>query len=257
MNALQKARDIATKFRASLAQRPTAAKKDEVGSLYIYAAIGASFWSDGIGAQDVCNQLKELEGCKTLNVYINSEGGDVFDGVAIHTQLERFDAEVVCCVDGLAASAASFIAMAGDRIVMAPSATMMIHEASSMAYGGATDLRAMADVLDTINGTISGIYAKRTGKTDAEVRALLAAETWMDAAKAKSLGFCDEISGEEAAAEEPQKAAASNVITIAAATQSRIAAANKDRLIALAAKSEQHNNRASPAAPARALSARK
>lgn len=241
--ALLKAREMAVQSRAAHASKDYGAprkgvlcakREDQATSadLYIYSAIGASFWSDGISANDVVAALNSAKGVKTLNVYINSEGGDVFEGKAIYSCLSRFDAEKIVHVDGLAASAASFIAMAGDKIISSPSATWMVHEAWGLAGGNASDLRAMADVLDMENKAIAGIYAARIGKTVDECLALMSAETWMDAAKAKELGFSDETSGESDADAEDPKAAAeiAPAMKIAALTQERIRAARQTSL---------------------------
>jgi ATP-dependent protease ClpP protease subunit len=141
-----------------------AAKKDTRGELFIYEQIGESFWGGGVSAKSVIDQLEKLKGVSQLDIRINSEGGDVFDGKAIYNALRRFAANKTVYIDGLAASAATFIAMAGDRIVTAENATWMIHEASGLAMGNAGTLRDLADVLDGENAAIAGIYAARTGQ---------------------------------------------------------------------------------------------
>lgn len=170
-----------------------AAKKADAGELFIYDEIGDSFLGGGVTAKDVADRLAELAGCRVLNVYVNSPGGSVFEGKAIYNQLSRFDATKVCTVDGIAASAASFICMAADRIVMAAGSTMMVHRAMGGAMGYADDLRSVADVLDLETKNIAGIYAKRTGRAFDDVLELMAAETWMDPEQAVDLGFADEL----------------------------------------------------------------
>jgi ATP-dependent Clp protease protease subunit len=165
------------------------------GALYIYDVIGEDWWTGGgVTAKSVQAALDGMKGATALDVYVNSPGGDIFEGKAIKAQLDRFPGEVVVHVDGIAASAATFIAMAGDRILTAPAATWMIHEVWAGAVGRASDMRAMADVLDMENGTFAETYAKRTGQSVEDVRAWMAAETWMTAADAKARGFTDEIS---------------------------------------------------------------
>jgi ATP-dependent Clp protease protease subunit len=166
------------------------------GELYVYETIGFDCFAEngGLTANKVKDALSEMKGVKTLNVFVNSEGGDVFEAKSIFTQLQRFDAEKVVHIDGLAASAATLIAMAGDRIVTSPVATWMIHEAWSGAMGNATDMRKMAALLELENGTIAETYARQTGKPVDELLALMAAETWMNAAQALELGITDEIS---------------------------------------------------------------
>jgi len=201
-----RARDLANQYRAGNPPSFHASKKsDKSAELFIYEAIGDSFWG-GVSAKQVVDALGEMKGAEVLNVYINSEGGDVFQGVAIKSALDRFDAKrKVVTVDGLAASAASMVAMAGTEIVMAPSAMMMIHEAWGMAIGNAGDLRQTADLLDKVTAdSVLKSYA-RTGQTDAQLREWMAAETWMNADEAVSRRFADRKTEEDAAA--PKKAA--------------------------------------------------
>jgi ATP-dependent Clp protease protease subunit len=235
-----KAKAIADRFRAlgEAGDRPRSrllgthkngapqSKSEQVGELFIYETIGFDWWSGGgITGQSVKEALDAMEGVKTLNIYINSEGGDVFEASAIFTHLKRFAAEKVVHVDGIAASAATFIAMAGDKIITSPVATWMVHQAWTMAMGRAEDLRATADLLDLLNQTIAETYAARTGGTVEEMLALMGAPpdgTWMNAASALELGFTDEI-GVEAAPEESAAASKKSPIeAIAALTQERI-----------------------------------
>jgi ATP-dependent protease ClpP protease subunit len=145
----------------------------------------------------VKDALAEMKGVKTLNVFINSPGGDVFEAKSIYTQLLRFDAEKVVHVDGIAASAATLVAMAGDRIITSAVGTWMVHEAWSGAMGNAGDMRAIADVLDLESQIIADTYAKQTGKAPKEMRDLMLAETWMNADQALEQGFTDEISHDD------------------------------------------------------------
>ena len=172
----------------------TMKKADTEGTLYIYDAIGADPWTGGgVTPQGIADALKEMAGVKTLNVYINSPGGSVFAGEAVYNQIKRFPAQKNVIVDGLAASAASFIAMAGDKITMGKGSQMMIHRAMGGAFGFENDLRAVADVLSLLSGTIADIYAGKTKKTREEMLALMDAETWMDPEAAVASGFADEI----------------------------------------------------------------
>jgi ATP-dependent Clp protease protease subunit len=205
----------------------TSKKKDDTGELLIYDAIGEDMWTGGgVTPKGVAEQLKALAGVKTLNIYINSPGGSVFDGEAIYNQLRRFEATKNVIVDGLAASAASFIAMAGDKITMGHGSQMMIHRAMGGAYGFESDLRAVADVLGMLSGTIADIYAKRTGKSRDEVLALMDAETWMDPAKALELGFADEVVTEEPMEEPKSRATSMAPPVVAAIDQTRKIAAS-------------------------------
>lgn len=236
---LAKLRQIAARHRQAAGPRALSGQENDQGSLYIYEMIGEDWWTGGgVTAKKVVDALEALKGVKTLNIFINSEGGDIFEAKAIIENLERFDAEKVVYVDGLAASAASFIAMVGDRIITSPVATWMIHEAWSVALGRAADLRAMADLLDMQNRTMAETYATQTGGTTDEMLELMAAETWMDARQAKERGFTDEIAREDASQEEAAAAATTSpLMAIAAQTNARVALARqKQRLRQLSAR---------------------
>ena len=229
-----KSHEIANRLRAGNEKRPLLAKTaSDEASLYVYEVIGEDWWTGGgVTAKAVVEALDAMKGVKTLNVYINSEGGDVFEAKAIHSALRRFEAEKVVHIDGIAASAATFIAMAGDRIITAPAATWMIHEAWSMAAGRASDMRAMADLLDMQNNSLAETYAKQTGKDTKAMLELMAAETWMSAKEALDLGFTDEI-GADSASE--TKASASPLVAAAAQTHERLLAFSQaERLAAKA-----------------------
>lgn len=195
---LQRAHAFANLHRQAKGSRPLYARHQNVGELYVYEQIGEDWWTgEGVTAKRVQEALAQLKGATTLNIYVNSEGGDIFEAKAIHSLIRRFVGERVVHIDGIAASAATFVAMAGDRIITAPSATWMIHEVWTRTAGRAQDLRATADVLDIENKTFAETYAARTGQKVEDVQAWMAAETWMDAKTAKSRGFTDEIAEAE------------------------------------------------------------
>lgn len=214
-----------------------AKQTDDAGAaeLYVYEQIGEDFWTGGgVTAKSVAEALKKLDGAKTLAVYINSPGGDAFEGLAIYEQLKRCKAEVTCYVDGIAASAASVVAMGGKRCVMAPAATMMVHKAWSIALGNSDDMRAMADVLDTLDQSIAAVYCEKTGKSREECLAMMAGAskgddgTWMTADEAVAAGLADEVSrvdsdGDDDGDKKPD--GPGNLVRLAAQTQRRIAAA--------------------------------
>jgi ATP-dependent Clp protease protease subunit len=197
---LTRARQIAARHQQATGRRSFHAEvSGGRASLYIYDVIGEDWWAGGgVTAKSVQQALDGMKGATALDIYVNSPGGDIFEGKAIYAQIRRFPGEKVVHVDGIAASAASFIAMAGDRIITAPAATWMIHEVWAGAVGRASDLRAMADVLDMENVTFAETYAKRTGQSVDDVRAWMADETWMSAADAMARGFTDEIAEAEA-----------------------------------------------------------
>lgn len=159
-------------------------------TIYIYDAIG--FF--GIEAQKLVQEIDQLE-ATDITLRINSPGGDVFDGAAIYNAFDRHPAKVHVKIDGVAASMASLIALAGDDIEMSDNAFYMIHKPWSMVLGSADDMRQEAVLLDKIESTAVGIYAKRSGMTDEQIRGLLAAETWYTAEEAMDAGFIDKIAG--------------------------------------------------------------
>lgn len=163
-------------------------KSTESADLYLYDEIG--FW--GTLATDVRNDLRTLD-TKQINVHINSPGGSVFEGNAIYNLLRQHKARVTVYVDGIAASIASVIAMAGDEIIMAENSMMMIHDPIGSAFGGSEEMRKMADVMEKVKDTIIAAYTRKTKKDAAELSQLMEAETWMSALDAVALGFADAI----------------------------------------------------------------
>jgi ATP-dependent protease ClpP protease subunit len=197
---------VMTKVRALLDQRDPAALPQgftrptpevraqadgQPAELLLYDEIG--FW--GIWAVDVAAALSTVSG--PLHVKINSPGGDVFDGIAIFNMLADYPDQVTVTVDSLAASAASFIAMAGDTIRMNRASQMMIHDASGGCRGNAADMRAMGGLLDQISDTIAGIYAARAGGEAAEWRERMLVDggwgTWYTGEQAVEAGRADEL----------------------------------------------------------------
>lgn len=171
-------------------------KSPEKAEIWIYESIGEDFWTGGgVTAKNFQKELAAIT-AKEIDLHINSPGGSVFDGVTIHNLLKQHPAKVTAYVDGLAASIASVIALAGDTVVMAENALFMIHNPSGFAMGTSDDMRKMADVLDKVRGTMSGVYAAKSGKAESEINAMLDAETWMTADEARAFGFVDEIADE-------------------------------------------------------------
>jgi len=161
-------------------------------SVFIYNEIGYF----GTTADDFVKQLNSITAPK-INVHINSEGGEVFDGIAIHTALSMHSAHVTTYIDGIAASAASFIAMAGDTIKIARNATMMVHDAATLAWGNEADMIACAKLLGKLSDNIADMYAEQTGGTVEQWRAVMREETWFTGQEALKAGLVDEIDGEE------------------------------------------------------------
>ncbi|AXY07442.1 Clp protease ClpP [Bacillus thuringiensis LM1212] len=167
----------------------------EETDLYMYGSISAYSWYDGISSSKVREQLKNVT-VKTINVHINSGGGDVFESIAISNLLKNHSATIVVHIDGLAASGASVIAMAADKIIMPKNTMMMIHKAWTYAAGNAEGLRKVADRLDKIDNAVTESYTSRFVGEKSELESLLAEETWLTAEECKTFGFCDEISDE-------------------------------------------------------------
>lgn len=157
--------------------------------IYLYDEI-SSWW--GISAQDFVDQLREVE-TDQINLHINSPGGEIFDAQAIYNALKQHKATVTTYIDALAASAASFIAMAGDQVIAARNATIMIHDGIGLAYGNAADMRDTADVLDLLSNQIADMYYQKAGGSVAEWRALMQAETWYNAEEAKAAGLVNTV----------------------------------------------------------------
>ena len=128
-----------------------------------------------------------------IDLRLNSPGGSVFDAVAIYNALKRHAGTVTVWIDGIAASAASYIAMAGDEIVMPENAFLMIHDPSGLVMGTADDMRAMAEALDKIKGSLTPGYAAKSGGSEEDIAALMAAETWFDAQDALDAGLATRI----------------------------------------------------------------
>jgi len=172
------------------------AAANDVGELYIYGDIVSHKWDDtDVTVKDFAEDLKALGDLKTLNIYLNSLGGSVFQGQAIYSILKRHSAHKNVYIDGIAASIASVIAMAGDTISMPKNAMVMIHNPWTFVMGNSADLRKEADALDKIRESMIVAYMdKIQDKTSEEQLAeLLDAETWLSAQDCFDRGFCDEI----------------------------------------------------------------
>lgn len=166
--------------------------KGEKPCMYLYGVIGDEY--GGITSDQFRKELAQIPSKEEMHLHIHSDGGSVFEGVAMFSQLSQRSGAVHVIVDGLAASAASFVAMAGRTITMAQHSWMMIHEAHGAMSGRAGDFRAAADRMDAINCEIIAMYSSRWKGTEAELRAALDAETWLDAEAAVACGLADCVS---------------------------------------------------------------
>lgn len=166
------------------------ARNGDTASIYIYDVISADW---GVSALSVIEALNQAGDAQTLNIHINSPGGDVFEGRAIMAAISAYRGKTVAKIDSLCASAATSIALACNEIEMSDGAFFMIHNASGMAWGDKTALRETANVLEKIEGAIVNDYTTRTGKDEQEIRDLMQAETWFTALEALEYGFIDRI----------------------------------------------------------------
>ncbi|EED1928288.1 Clp protease ClpP [Escherichia coli] len=157
--------------------------------IYIYDEIG--FW--GVTAKQFISDLNALGDITHINLHINSPGGEVFEGIAIFNALRNHGAGITVYVDGVAASMASLIAMAGDTVIMPENAFMMIHKPWGISGGDAEKMRTYADRLDKLESVMVPVYAQKTGKTTDEIAVMLADETWMSGAECLAHGFADQV----------------------------------------------------------------
>lgn len=166
------------------------AKANDTAEISIYDEIG--FW--GVSAASFAQDLKSCgNNLKQINLHIHSPGGDVFDGIAIYNLLKNHPANITVYIDGLAASMASVIAMAGNEVIMPENAMMMIHKPWGIQGGDAEDMRKYADLLDKVENTLIPAYANKTGKTPEELAEMLSAETWLNGKECVEQGFADKL----------------------------------------------------------------
>lgn len=179
---------------------------DTKGEIYIYDNIVPAGWEYGeeVSAANFRDELQSLEGVNLIELHINSDGGDVFEASAIYNMLKRHKARIEVSIDGLAASAASVVAMAGDKVVMPQNAMLMIHNAWSFFMGNHNDFRKFADDLEKINdSSVKQAYLSKNPDLDVEeLTRMMDAETWLTANEALELGLVDEVT-------KPMQAAAS------------------------------------------------
>lgn len=166
----------------------------ERATVYLYGTIGSDWWDE-----DSCNTarafaatLDELDG-KPLDIRIDSCGGDVYEGFGIASAIQRYKGQTTAYVDGIAASAASYIAVMADKVVMTSFSQLMIHDAWTLVSGNAAELMETAERLDALDGIIAGIISARSGMELEDVRAAMDAETWYDAQAAVDAGLADEV----------------------------------------------------------------
>lgn len=187
---LQLLRDNAPAAKATPAIRM---KEDgDVAHVYVYDVID-SYW--GASAKGLVEALNEA-GDKTVHLHVNSPGGDVFEARAMVSAVRAHQArghQVVAYIDGLAASAATYLALAGDQVHIADGGMFMVHNSWTLAWGNKAELRSTADLLDKIDGTIAADYARKTSASTEQIAAWMEAETWFTGAEALAAGFVDSV----------------------------------------------------------------
>lgn len=174
---------------------PIVAKEDgEEHTIFMYDVIDADW---GISALEVAKAFASVSPKATLNIRLNSPGGDVFEARAIATAIKAHEGKVIAHIDGLAASAATTIAAAADEVVIATGSFYMIHNSWTLAMGDKNDLTQTAALLDKVDGAINADYVKRTGMEPGEITAMMDAETWMTAEEAVTMKFADRLAPED------------------------------------------------------------
>lgn len=188
-----------------------AADSESANSISIYDQIGYDSWTgEGVTAKRIAGALRSI-GRGDVTVNINSPGGDVFEGLAIYNLLREHQGKVTVKVLGLAASAASVIAMAGDEIEIARSAFLMIHNSWSVAVGNRNDMREFADWLEPFDRAIADIYSVRSGIDQKTAIKMMDAETWMNGSDAVDSGFADGLLASDTVSSGDAKASAHTV----------------------------------------------
>lgn len=220
-----------------------AAAEEAERSISVYDVIGYDYWTgDGVTAKRVAAALRQM-GKGPVTVNVNSPGGDMFEGLAIYNLLREHDGEVTVKVLGLAASAASIIAMAGDTVQIARAGFLMIHNAWVLAAGNRHDLREYADTLEPFDRAMTDIYAARTGEDAAAMAKLMDAETWIGGSDAIEQGFADELLPSDQVEKKNGKASAAAVRRV----ESALRAAGLPKSEALKLISELKSSAGDPA----------
>jgi len=174
-----------------------AADSDDKATITILDVIGFDYWEEGVTAKRIAAALRNIGAKNPVTVYINSPGGDMFEGIAIHNLLAAHQGKVTVVILGLAASAASIIAMAGSEIRIAQAAFIMIHNAWMIAAGNKEDFREAAAFLEPFDAAIADLYASRTGLDSGEIAKMMKKETWLGTSEAIEKGFADSESSEK------------------------------------------------------------
>jgi ATP-dependent Clp endopeptidase proteolytic subunit ClpP len=170
-----------------------AQEDSDESEVLLYDFIGFDLFDEGWTAQKFAEELNRIKGTKKLTVRINSPGGDVWDGMAIYNMLSDFASETRVVIEGIAASAASLVAMAGDTVDAYETSQLMIHDAWTLVMGNAQELREVADVLDRIDGQIADVYAAQSGTPAKAWREIMDQDSYLTAQEAKDKGLVDTV----------------------------------------------------------------
>lgn len=204
------------------------------GRLHLSGYVGAEYFEDGFTVADVVMALASVGEDADLDVYINSYGGGAAEGSAIHAVLSRRRGHTNIVVDGIAASSASLIAMAGDTVTMSAGSVMMIHEPARFVYGPAAELLKVINELEKFSASYARLYADKSGKSVEDCRAIMQAETWFTAEEAVESGFADAIGNAKSAP------VAAFDYRVFAHAPSRLVALAKSKKWSIEAKSTRH-----------------
>lgn len=165
---------------------------EEGRTLYLDGYIAQESWfDDDVTSKAFKTELEAESGDITL--WINSPGGDCFAASQIYTMLKEYEGKVTVKIDGIAASAASVIAMAGNEVLMSPTAMLMIHNPATIVWGEVSDMKRGIEILSEVKESIINAYENKTGLSRSKIATMMDKETWMSAGKALELGFCDEV----------------------------------------------------------------
>lgn len=196
------------------------AAADDGPTISIYDRIGDSYDSEGVTAKRISAALRNI-GARDVTVNVNSPGGDFFQGVAIYNMLREHKAKVTVNVMGIAASAASIIAMAGDEIMMGDGAFLMIHNAWAVAMGNRHDMMAAAEQLAPFDAAMAQVYAARSGLPVADIAAMMDKESWLGASQAVDDGFATGVIQRDHISQDPEAHAQTKYLAMVEASMAR------------------------------------
>jgi ATP-dependent Clp protease protease subunit len=180
-------------FNNATDRKFVAAKQANILTIYAYDAIGAGLFDDGVTAKGIASALDDAGQIDSIVLRINSPGGNLFEALAIKSLLDAKDVPIAVYIDGEAASAATILMLAGDTITMGEGSMLMVHNAMTMAFGNAAELRKTADDLEKVSGEMRKLYATRTGLPEDQLQAMMNAETFLTADEAVAQKFADGI----------------------------------------------------------------